>query len=64
MNIWQERIHALIAKGMNQQSIAEQAGCSISMISLLASGKRKNVRYETGEGIMKVCKMLSIDIKE
>jgi len=64
MNIWQRRIAAIKAKGMNQSTIAEHAGISRAAVSLIVKGERQNVSYEVGAGILKVCKMLSIKIEE
>jgi len=64
MTIWQKRIKAITDKGMNQSNIASQAGVSRAAISLIAKGSRKNPSFDVGSGILKVCKMLSIDIKE
>lgn len=51
---WESIINQLLEK-MTQKELAALAGCSQPFISLLSSGQRKNVDYETGQKLISLC---------
>ena len=48
---WQFIVNELLKK-MTQAELAALAGCSQPAISLLSSGKRKNVDYDVGQKLI------------
>lgn len=64
MTIWQKRIEALKNKGMSQAKIARESGCSVSAISLIATGKRDDVSYRIGKRIVELCDLVGVDLEQ
>lgn len=49
---WGTLIRELMGFGFTQEAIARGCGCSQTAISLLYTGKRKNVKFETGTALI------------
>lgn len=44
-------IQTMLEHGLTQAQIAKECSCSQTVISLLYTGKRQNVKYQTGKAI-------------
>lgn len=51
---WESIVNQLLER-MTQQELAKLANCSQPFISLLSSGKRKNVDFITGQKLISLC---------
>jgi transcriptional regulator with XRE-family HTH domain len=53
---WQLLLKTLTERGMTQQQIATECGCSQASISDLATGKTKNPTYQIGATLQTLLK--------
>jgi predicted transcriptional regulator len=50
---WKSLIQELLSRGLTQDQIAEQSGCSQSFVSDLLNGKRgKRIGFEKAQGLI------------
>ncbi|MEN7429181.1 hypothetical protein VA599_00400 [Chromobacterium sp. TRC.1.1.SA] len=51
---WHNIISSLVKAGVTRETIAKEAGCSLSLINALAQGKRgKRLSFEIGTKLLK-----------
>ena len=52
-----------LLENMTQQELAAKADCSQPFISLLSSGKRKNVDFDTGQKLISLCVLNGVEAR-